>query len=68
LIKKAADRIKSTWTEEMEFDEDVVISVRDLSTELGYSQSSLAHSRTSVWQIQKGIQEIGIRNPKMDLL
>ena len=44
LIKKAADRIKSTWTEEMEFDEDVVISVCDLSSELGYSQSSLAHS------------------------
>ena len=37
MVKKAADCIKSTWTEEMEFDKDVVISVRDLSTKLGYS-------------------------------
>ena len=50
MVKKAANCIKSTWTEEMEFDKDVVISVHDLSTELGYSQSSLAYSQTSVWQ------------------
>ena len=50
MVKKAANCIKSTWTEEMEFDKDVVISIRDLSTELGYSQSSLAYSQTSVWQ------------------
>lgn len=50
IVKIAADRMKSAWTEEMEFDEDAVINVRDLSTILGYSQSSLAYSRTSVRQ------------------
>ena len=50
MVKKAADCIKSTWTEEMEFNKDVMISICDLSTKLGYSQSSLAYSRTSVQQ------------------
>ena len=35
MIKEAADRIKRSWTEDVEFDRGKVIAVRRLSTRLG---------------------------------
>ena len=49
IIKSAADHIKGMWTEETRFDRDAVISVCDLSGELGYSHVFLAYSRTPFW-------------------
>ena len=35
MIKEAADRIKRSWTEDVEFNRGKVIAVRRLSTRLG---------------------------------
>jgi len=37
-VEKAADDIERTWTEDVEFDRDTVISVRKLIVKLGHSQ------------------------------
>jgi hypothetical protein len=34
IVQQAADRIKDTWTEDMEFDRDTMISVCELSAQL----------------------------------
>jgi hypothetical protein len=49
IIKSAANHIKGIWTEETGFDRDAVISVCDLSGELGYSHIFLAYLQMPVW-------------------
>jgi hypothetical protein len=49
IIKSAANHIKRIWTEETGFDRDAMISVYDLSGELGYSHVFLAYLQTPVW-------------------
>jgi hypothetical protein len=48
MVEEAADNIGRLWTEEIEFDRDSVINVRELSAKLGHSQIFLAYSPTSV--------------------
>jgi hypothetical protein len=48
MVEEAADNIGRLWTEEIEFDRDSVINVRELSAKLGHSQILLAYSPTSV--------------------
>lgn len=50
IIQQAADRIKGTWTEDIEFDEDTVLSVCELSANLDYSDIFVAYSCISVRQ------------------
>jgi hypothetical protein len=49
IIKSAADHIKGIWMEEKRFDRAAVISVCDLSGELGSSHVFLAYLRTPFW-------------------
>jgi hypothetical protein len=49
IVKSAANHIKGIWTEETGFDRDAVISVCDLSGELGYSHIFLAYLQMPVW-------------------
>jgi hypothetical protein len=49
IIKSAANHIKGIWTEETGFNRDAVISICDLSGELGYSHVFLAYSQMLVW-------------------
>lgn len=44
IVNKAAESIKSLWTGNIEFDEDIVKNVRGLSIKLNYSQMFLAYS------------------------
>lgn len=44
MVGEAADRIESTWAEDVEFDRDAVICVCDLLATLSYSQILLAYS------------------------
>jgi hypothetical protein len=48
IVEKAADRIKSTWTVDIEFDRDTVISVCELSAKLDCAEIFLAYSRVSI--------------------
>lgn len=50
MIREAADRFKSTWTEDIAFDRDAVIGVGELSVKLAYSQIFLAYFPISVRQ------------------
>jgi len=50
MITDAADCIKRTWQEGVEFDRDTVTNVCALSDKLGYSHIFLAYSPTSVSQ------------------
>jgi hypothetical protein len=51
FVEDAADHIENAWAEDVEFDRDTVICVRELSNKLCYSQPFLAYSPASVWQI-----------------
>jgi hypothetical protein len=44
IVEKAAEHIKSSWAEDMEFDREAVINVCGLSAKLDHSHISLAHS------------------------
>jgi hypothetical protein len=44
MVEEAADNIRSTWTEDAEFDRAAAISVCKLSAKLGYSQIFLVSS------------------------
>jgi hypothetical protein len=67
IIKDAADHIEHIWTEETEFDRDRVISVCELSAKLGYSHIFIARLRIFLPQSETEIDEIRIRNAKMDV-
>jgi hypothetical protein len=43
IVEKAAKSVKRMWIEDIEFDKDTVINVRELSAKLGYSQTFLAY-------------------------
>ena len=48
IVEKAADHIKSTWTVDIEFDKDTVISVCELSAKLDCAEIFLAYSWISI--------------------
>ena len=50
MVREAANHVKETWSEGVEFNRAAVISVRDLFPKLGYSHPSAAYSRTPIWQ------------------
>ena len=66
-VQDTANNIGNAWAEDVEFDRDIVISVCQLSDKLDYSQPFLACSPVSLWET-KGIKEIGIPNPNMNVL
>jgi hypothetical protein len=70
MIQDAADNIKCTWTEGVEFDMDAVITVRELSVifKSGYSQILLAYSPIPVRQGQTGADQKCLRNAQMVVL
>jgi hypothetical protein len=43
IIEEAADHIEKTWTNDVAFDRDGMIGVRDLSVKLDHSQLFLAY-------------------------
>jgi len=68
IVKEAADHIKGTWTEDVEFDRDAVINVCDISAKLDRSQMFLAYLRILVWKSKKGREEIHFQNSKLVIL
>jgi hypothetical protein len=50
IIEEAADVFQSTWREDVEFDRDEIIEVRELSVKLRYSERVLAYSQASMWK------------------
>jgi hypothetical protein len=59
MVSAAADRIKETWREDVEFDRDAVISVCALSANWAFLiYIFLAYSQISVWQNKTAVKVI----------
>ncbi len=68
IVKEAADHIKGTWMEDVEFNRDVVINICDILAKLDHSQMFLAYSQILVWKSKKGREEIHFQNSKLVVL
>ena len=67
VIAEAAECIEGVWMEDIRFNKDKMIEVRDLSVKLGYSQHFLAYFRTFLRQRQTNIPEMRVYSQKMDV-